>query len=167
MLPRTIFKMYILPVCGSIAVIVAMLLSITFTLYLFYLHEKYKHIPGPPLDSFYLGNLPYLSRRRMKDGCAYAEVLHEWFLQHGSIFVFWALHRPLVVVSDPNLAKQVCVQLRAGKNDKIYRVLSAPYGQRVFGKGLVTEVIIIFALFTLVAFGSLHSCIYAFIIYVI
>ena len=125
---------------AGLFVFAGVLLLISFSLYLWYLHKKYDHIPGPPRDNFYLGNLPYLSRRRTKDGCVYTEVVQEWSQYYGSPFVFWVLHHPTVVANDPNLAKQVCVQLRAGKPKGPYSVFAAPYGQRVFGRGLVSEV---------------------------
>ena len=124
--------------------IAALVCFAAITVFMYLQHEKYKHIPGPARDNFYLGNVPHIMRRSGgKEKLVFPEIVCEWFHEYGSLFVIWVLHRPVVLVIDPELVKKVCVQLRAAKPDYLYRIMSAPYGQRVFGRGLVTEVFIL------------------------
>ena len=124
--------------------IAALVCFAVITVFMYLQHEKYKHIPGPARDNFYLGNVPHIMRRSGgKEKLVFPEIVCEWLHQYGSLFVIWVLHRPVALVIDPELVKKVCVQLRAAKPAYLYRIMSAPYGQRVFGRGLVTEVFIL------------------------
>ena len=135
--------MHLLSLIACTVFIAALVFFAAITVFVYLQHEKYKHIPGPARDNFYLGNVPHIMRRRGgKEKLAFPEIIYEWFHQYGSLFVIWALHRPFVFVLDPELMK-VCVQLRATKPADLYKIVSAPYRQRVFGRGLVTKVFIL------------------------
>ena len=53
--------------------------------------------------------------------------------------LIWALHNPVISVSDPGIARKLVVTLNLPKNPRIYGHLSYPFGQRLVGSGLVAQ----------------------------
>ena len=48
----------------SLLVIAAMLVVLLWAIVAFRNHRAYRHLPGPPLSSYFLGNLPDLEKYR-------------------------------------------------------------------------------------------------------
>ncbi|XP_078350240.1 cholesterol 24-hydroxylase-like [Oculina patagonica] len=120
----------------------ASLLGVTFTafsLYLAYIHWKYRHLPGPKRDSFFLGNIPYILRERAR-GKIVHEMVEEQHRIHGPVVVMWAYHNPFTFVSDPELVRKCMITLNLPKNHHVYRHLGYPFGKRMVGRGVLNEV---------------------------
>ena len=115
------------------------LLITAFSIYLFYLHWRYSHIPGPKRDSFFFGNFALIQRQR-EQGKILAEIFQELHSIHGPVVLIWALHNPVISVSDPEIARKLVVILNLPKNPRIYGHLSYPFGQRLAGTGLIAQV---------------------------
>ena len=120
---------------------VASLLGLLFTacsVYLVFVHWKYSHLPGPNRDSFFFGNIPLIVRER-EQGKILSELAEELHSVHGPVVLMWAVHRPFIFISDPELARRCVITLNLPKNPRVYAHLSCPFGQRFMGTGLVTE----------------------------
>ena len=115
------------------------LLFTAFSIYLFYLHWKYSHIPGPKRDSFFFGNFALIQPERER-GKILAEIFQELHSIHGPVVLIWALHNPVISVSDPEIVRKLVVTLNLPKNPRIYGHLSYPFGQRLAGTGLIAQV---------------------------
>ena len=123
-----------------ISVVSLLGLSFTaFSIYLFYLHWRYSHIPGPKRDSFFFGNFALIQRER-EQGKILAEIFQDLHSIHGPVVLIWALHNPVISVSDPEIARKLVVTLNLPKNPRIYGHLSYPFGQRLAGTGLIAQV---------------------------
>ena len=119
----------------------ACLLSLVFmgySSYLIYVHWMYSHIPGPKRDNFFSGNYPLLQREG-KRGKILHEVVEDLRVNYGPVMVIWIYHRPIVFVSDPEVARKCLVTLNLPKNSFGAKNFAFPYGQRFVGNGLVTE----------------------------
>ena len=124
------------------AISVVSLLGLLFTacsVYLVFVHWKYSHLPGPKRDSFFFGNIPLIRRERER-GKIMHELAEDLHSVHGPVVLMWALHRPFLFVSDPELAKQCMITLNLPKNPGVYSHLAYPFGHRLGGNGLATEV---------------------------
>lgn len=125
-----------------LVIAVASLLSLTFTAYsvfLAYLHWKYSHLPGPKRESFFSGNLPFVKRERVK-GKMIHEILIDLHRIHGPVVLMWAYHHPFTFVSDPELVRKCMVTLNLPKNPRFYKHVGYPFGQRIAGHGVLSEV---------------------------
>ncbi|KAK2561702.1 Cholesterol 24-hydroxylase [Acropora cervicornis] len=119
----------------------ACLLSLVFMVYssyLIYVHWTYRHIPGPKRDNFFSGNYPLLQREG-KRGKILHEVVEDLRVNYGPVMVIWIYHRPILFVSDPEVARKCLVTLNLPKNSFGAKNFAFPYGQRFVGNGLVTE----------------------------
>lgn len=122
----------------SIAALLAILFS-AFSIYLAYLHWKYSHFPGPKRDSFFTGNLPYIKRGIAK-GQIFPEMVIELNRIHGPVILLWIFHRPITFVSDPELIRKCLITLNLPKNPFGYINVGYPFGYRMMGRGLLTQV---------------------------
>ena len=126
--------------CFVIAVVSLLAFAFTaFSLYLAYLHWKYSHIPGPKRDSFFSGNIPYILRERARRKTIH-EIADDQHRIHGPVVLMWAYHRPFTFVSDPELVRKCIITLNLPKNPGIYQHIGYPFGQRLGGRGLISEV---------------------------
>ena len=119
----------------------ACLLSLVFMVYssyLIYVHWMYSHIPGPKRDNFFSGNYPLLQREG-KRGKILHEVVEDLRVNYGPVMVIWIYYRPILFVSDPEVARKCLVTLNLPKNSFGAKNFAFPYGQRFVGNGLVTE----------------------------
>lgn len=126
-----------------LAIILASLLTSLFVIvvgYIHYQHYLYKHIPGPPRDSFFFGNVPSIQKEVIENKKSVCEVWFDWHLQYGSVFVFWVYHTAVVIVTDPELVKKLLVTLNLPKAPRVYNLISYCYGERLAGQGILTEV---------------------------
>lgn len=128
----------ILFIVVSLAVAPLLGLLAIFSVYVGYLHWKYSHIPSPKRDNFFLGHIPLISRE-LERGKIMDEVVDELHRIHGSVMLIWLYHKPLVFLSDPELARKCLVNLNLPKNPFSYTSLGFPFGQRMVGNGLVTQ----------------------------
>ncbi|XP_038078422.1 cholesterol 24-hydroxylase-like [Patiria miniata] len=126
----------------SVAGFVLLLLGslfLSYTLFLHYLHVKYSHIPGPKRSSFYWGNLAEMAQA-IADKKLIDDLLFEWSKKYGNVFVFHILHNVSVQVYTPEAARDILVLENFPKWQRGYRALTQVFGQRFFGKSLVTEI---------------------------
>ena len=121
----------------SVASLLGLLLTV-YSVYLVFVHWKYSHLPGPKRDSFFFGNIPLIVRERER-GKIFIELVEELHSVHGPVILVWVLHRPILFVSDPELARKCIITLNLPKHPSTYAHLSCPFGQRLMGDGLVTE----------------------------
>ena len=68
-----------------------------------------------------------------------SELVEELHSVHGPVVLMWALHRPFIFISDPELARKCIIILNLPKNPQVYSRLSCPFRHRLMGTGLVTE----------------------------
>ena len=127
----------------SLLLIVFLLLGfLMFALYVHHQHLRYAHIPGPPRDSFFTGNVPFIRREMKRDGenGGMTIILMNWYRQYGSVYVVWMFFIPVVILSDPDMAKKALITLNLPKEPGLYSKLSSVFGQRAAGQGILTEV---------------------------
>ena len=115
---------------------------LSFALYVHHQHLRYGHIPGPPRDSFFTGNVPFFRREMKRDGekGSVTMILMNWYRQYGSVYVVWMFFIPVVILSDPDMAKKALITLNLPKEPGLYSKLSSVFGQRAAGQGILTEV---------------------------
>ncbi|XP_068683870.1 cholesterol 24-hydroxylase-like [Montipora foliosa] len=112
---------------------------IVYSIYLVYVHWKYRHIPGPKRESFFRGNVSLMVRQRAK-GKTVTELVVDLRDIYGSSVLLWIYHIPIVFISDPEVARKCVVTLNLPKNPHAYSNFAFPFGLRYVGNGLVTEV---------------------------
>ncbi|XP_063804436.1 cholesterol 24-hydroxylase-like [Pseudophryne corroboree] len=105
--------------------------------YIQYIHMKYDHIPGPPRDSFLLGNSPTLMKS-MKDNSLVHELFLQWAQTYGPVVRINALHNVMILVTSPDAVKEILMSPKFSK-DKIYERAFSLFGVRFMGTGLVTD----------------------------
>lgn len=114
-------------------------LLLVFALYVYYMHYKFSHIPGPPRGNFFFGNLLEIRRRRLVEGKNIHQTLADWSIEYRPIFVIWFFHVPLTVVSDANVVRDVLVVKNLPKDHFGYERFQFVYGQRFLGYGLFSD----------------------------
>ena len=107
--------------------------------YLAYIHSKYDHLPGPKRDSFFSGHMKTVYNRRTKDKVIIHQIWTDIAAQYRPLFVFWFFHRPLVVISDSKIVKEVLVTQNLPKDPFGYSHFSQLFGQRLLGGSLLSE----------------------------
>ncbi|XP_077992086.1 cholesterol 24-hydroxylase-like [Glandiceps talaboti] len=126
-------------IIGGIIWCIMVIGIISYSLYTFYQHWKYDHIPGPRRGSFVWGNLFQLKRARDDKQTLHWNIIVAWAAKYGTIFKFFILHRVTVVVLDPDALKDMLVSGNLPKA-KTYLELSTFCEERFMGKSLMTEV---------------------------
>ena len=117
------------------------LVFVSFSSYVFYQHWRYRHIPGPPRDGFFIGNIPSIRKEKKRvPGRGMNAIWFDWYHKFGSVYVMWVYHVPVVVLSDPDTAKEALVTLNLPKAYRVYSLVSYVFGQRGAGQGILTEV---------------------------
>lgn len=110
-----------------------------FALYVYYMHCKLSHIPGPPRSNFFLGNLLEIRKRRLVEGKNIHQTLADWSVEYRPIFVIWFFHVPLTVVSDADIVREVLVVKNLPKDRFGYKRFQFVYGERFLGSGLFSD----------------------------
>lgn len=64
----------------------------------------------------------------------------QWHMEYGAIFVCWFMHFPFIVVTDPEMVKDILVASNLPKHFLAYSDLGYLFGQRFLGNGLATNV---------------------------
>ena len=117
---------------------------LSFVLHVHHQHLRYAHIPGPPRDSFFTGNIPSISCIRREKKKAQDKgmtiIWMNWYRQYGSVYVTWIYFIPVVILSDPDMAKKALITLNLPKAERVYSKLSNVFGHRASGQGILTEV---------------------------
>ena len=114
-------------------------LFLGFVFYLYSVHSKFDHIPGPTRSSFFMGNLMDIRKKRVNEGKNIHQTLAEWSTEYRPIFVIWFVHIPLAVVSDANIVREVLAVKNLPKDPFGYERMQYVFGQRFLGRGLFTD----------------------------
>ncbi|PIK62666.1 putative cholesterol 24-hydroxylase isoform X2 [Apostichopus japonicus] len=101
-------------------------------------HNKYKHLPGPPRNSFLFGNLSLL-QSVMKDETTFGEAFFELHKKYGPVVLIFALHKAVVSMTDPAIIKEVLTNDKYVKPAENYTVFVELFGERFGGYSLVSE----------------------------
>lgn len=128
-----------LSVIVKLAVCFFLALFFGFVFYVYNLHSKYSHIPGPPRSNFFFGNLLQIRKRRIEQGKNIHQSLAEWATEYRPVLVIWFFHIPLAVVSDADFVRQVLVVKDLPKDPFGYKRFQYVFGQRFLGRGLLTD----------------------------
>lgn len=111
-----------------------------FVIYLYYLHGKYDHLPGPKRDDFFRGNMKLVYEKRTKSKLTIHQIWAELAHHYSPMFVFWFFHRPVVMITDAELVKEVLITKNLPRDEFGYSHFSSLFGQRMLGRGLLSEV---------------------------
>ncbi|XP_012724380.2 cholesterol 24-hydroxylase [Fundulus heteroclitus] len=130
----------LLGLLGKALLLLSCLLFVAFLgycLYLWHVHAKYDHIPGPPRDSFFLGHSPTMLKIMKKDGIVHDKFL-EWSETYGHVYRLNFLHYVTICVTCPEATKEILMSPKYTKDKLVYKRLFNLFGQRLFGNGLIT-----------------------------
>lgn len=106
-------------------------------LLLWYQHQRYDHLPGPKRTSFFCGNISDLTGAK---GRLWCDVVLDYALVHGPVFVWWYFYSPVVVISSPELIKHGLISLNLPKEPASYNKIAYLFGRyRFLGSGLFTQ----------------------------
>ena len=118
----------------------ALIILTGFTIYLYYLHAKYDHLPGPKRDGFFKGNMALVHENRNKRGVTVHQIWAELGQKYSPLFVFWFYHRPVVMITDDQAVKEVLITKKLPRDTFGYSHFSSLFGERMLGRGLLSEV---------------------------
>lgn len=108
------------------------------TVYSFYVlvkRRKYKHLPGPPIKNFLLGNAKELIAWRLNRH----QLWLSWTKSYGPVFRITIFHQVLVVVSEPRVAREICLDCETfPKSREVYGGLRNLCGTRFLGASVLT-----------------------------
>ncbi|KAJ8045983.1 Cholesterol 24-hydroxylase [Holothuria leucospilota] len=105
--------------------------------FLYRLHSRYDHLPGPKRTSFFTGNASEF-RSAIENQIPFVHRMLELQQEFGPVYVIFFFHQAFVSVADPATVKELLmndVHTKPGSYDQLYEL----YGVRFMGKGLVTE----------------------------
>lgn len=122
----------------QIVLIVVLTGTTILTIYSFYVivkRRKYRHLPGPPIKSFILGNAKEMIACRLNRH----KLWLRWTKLYGPIFRVTVFHLVMVVVSEPRLAREICLDSEAfPKSREVYGSLRNLCGTRFLGASVLT-----------------------------
>lgn len=124
----------------SVTICAAIIIFVGLVIYLLYVHAKYDHLPGPKRGGFFTGNMTLVYEKRTKLNLTIHQIWAELALQHSPMFVFWFFHRPVVIVTDAQLVKEVLITKNLPRDKFGYSHLASLFGERMLGQGLLSEV---------------------------
>lgn len=124
----------------SVTICAAIIIFVGLVIYLLYVHAKYDHLPGPKRGGFFTGNMALVYEKRTKLNLTIHQIWAELALQHSPMFVFWFFHRPVVIVTDAQLVKEVLITKNLPRDKFGYSHLASLFGERMLGQGLLSEV---------------------------
>ncbi|XP_058947427.2 cholesterol 24-hydroxylase [Pocillopora verrucosa] len=123
---------------GALIALLLVLICI-FALYIAHLRRKFAHIPSAPLTSFFSGHTKDVIACRDAGNPIHSLFL-QWHIEYGAIFVCWFMHFPFIVITDPEMVKDILVTSNLPKHFLAYSALGYLFGQRFLGNGLATNV---------------------------
>ncbi|KAM4013493.1 cholesterol 24-hydroxylase-like [Anomaloglossus baeobatrachus] len=97
--------------------------------YIYYIHMKYDHIPGPPRDSFFLGHLPSILRVLENNGLVHDLFLH-WVQTYGPVVRMNTFHNVKILLCSPEGIKEILMSPKY-KKDAEYRHAHSLFGERL------------------------------------
>lgn len=118
----------------------AILVFTGFVIYLYSIHRKYDHLPGPKRDDFFRGNMKLVYEKRAEFKLTIHQIWAELAHHYSPMFVFWFFHRPVVMITDAELVKEVLITRNLPRDEFGYSHFSSLFGQRMLGRGLLSEV---------------------------
>ena len=118
----------------------AFLVFVGFVIYIYYMHAKYDHLPGPKRDGFFKGNMALVHENRNKRGITIHQIWAELAHEYSPLFVFWFYHRPVVMITDDQAVKEVLITKKLPKDTFGYGHFSSLFGERMLGRALLSEV---------------------------
>ncbi|KAJ8007314.1 hypothetical protein DPEC_G00116250 [Dallia pectoralis] len=122
-------------VCLLVFLLIAFL---CYCLYIKYIHMKFDHIPGPPRDSFFLGQSQTILRA-MSDGRVLHDKFLEWSETYGPVYRLNNLHFVMLCITCPDTTKEILMSPKYPKDKLVYKRLFNLFGIRFLGNGLVTS----------------------------
>ncbi|PIO32382.1 hypothetical protein AB205_0066590 [Aquarana catesbeiana] len=105
--------------------------------YIYYIHGKYDHIPGPPRDSFLFGHTPSILKVLKNNGLVH-DLFLDWARTYGPVVRINMLHNVKILLSSPESVKETLMSSKY-KKDTEYNRACYLFGERFMGNGLVTE----------------------------
>ncbi|XP_044128344.1 cholesterol 24-hydroxylase-like [Bufo gargarizans] len=105
--------------------------------YIYYLHLKYDHIPGPPRDNLLLGHLPSLMKMMRNSEIIY-DSFFEWIERYGPVIRLNGFHKVMIFVVSPEGVKEFLLSPKYTKDD-FYDVLHNLFGARFMGRSLLAD----------------------------
>ncbi|XP_022089628.1 cholesterol 24-hydroxylase-like [Acanthaster planci] len=133
---------YILRVVGlTVAVIfgTCLVFVVAWTVYMYRVYNKYRHLPGPKVAHFYSGHVMNVAEGVRSGKLIFGDLLVQWCQEYGPIFVLFFFTRVLVVVCSPEGVKEFVIQAKHPKDRISYTRLKMLVGERFMGTGLVSE----------------------------
>lgn len=112
-----------------------------YTISMYLLRRKYRHIPGPKSSGilgFYLGNFSEAKKTMLK-GKIFEDQVLEWHAKYGPVFKFQIVGTIVVFTSDRSTIKEVLVTKNYPKPLAFMNLMMFPYNERFLGYGLVTD----------------------------
>ncbi|XP_075700165.1 cholesterol 24-hydroxylase-like [Rhinoderma darwinii] len=105
--------------------------------YIYYIHTKFDHIPGPPRDSFFLGHSPTLMKLIRNNMIIY-DPFFDWVEKYGPVIRLNAVHKVMIFIISPEGVKEFLMSPKYTKDD-FYDQLQNMFGMRTLGRGLLTD----------------------------
>lgn len=122
-------------------VLIALLLLVPVTvgmaaLYLTAKRNRFSHLPGPPLSSFWFGHVPAIREA----AAAGRPFYNECFDKYGPVYILWILHFEAIQVCDVTAARSLLQDPELiMKHPHTYNSTSYVFGNRFVGNGLLTQ----------------------------
>ncbi|KAM9356434.1 cholesterol 24-hydroxylase-like [Pholidichthys leucotaenia] len=107
-----------------------------YCLYIYHIHRKYDHIPGPPRENFFFGHALTILRTT-NTGLVHDKFL-EWAERYGPVYRLNAMHGVFICISCPEATKEILMSPEYPKDKMVYKKLFSLFGQRFLGNGLLT-----------------------------
>ncbi|XP_068110472.1 cholesterol 24-hydroxylase-like isoform X2 [Hyperolius riggenbachi] len=105
--------------------------------YIYYIHRKYDHIPGPPRDSYLFGHTPSIFKVLENNGLVH-DLFLDWAQTYGPVVRINALHKVNILISSPEGVKEFLMSPKY-KKDAEYNRAQYLFGERFMGVGLVSD----------------------------
>ncbi|PIK62667.1 putative cholesterol 24-hydroxylase [Apostichopus japonicus] len=122
-------------------IVFAVVVGLLFTAavcYLYYVHQKYDHLPGPKRDAFFQGHSSILKKVLAKEEC-FAEVYAKLHREYGPLVVLFFYHMPFLSAVDPKVVKELLLNNKYPKPSLNYDAFRSLFGVPFMGNGLVSE----------------------------
>ncbi|XP_021351528.1 cholesterol 24-hydroxylase-like [Mizuhopecten yessoensis] len=111
----------------GIVVAVCLCILVTVAWYFHRQHQKYDHLPGPPRDSFWKGNIPSIEKVKAAGG-----IMDDYLLEisktYGLVFRLCFWNEVAVIVLDPECIKDVLVTGNHQKSKRFYSRVASVFG---------------------------------------
>ncbi|XP_072032333.1 cholesterol 24-hydroxylase-like [Amphiura filiformis] len=126
----------------AVFIIVGLMIAfLAFTGYIYWNRRKYAHIPCVPMPSFYFGHMKLFNKAiHGEDDLCIDALMFEWYKKTGSlVYCMHVLHVSIVIILEPKALKAIMLDKRNPKPPEFHVFLRNLFGQRLMGRGLLTE----------------------------